>query len=143
MTAAMAPLPCVSTLAQPPSRAEITGGAGRRLGFIPGACKPDPLGVREVLIQLVLFAWPIEPSQLDRNIVKAAWPITAIEMAHPRNDDSHHRGLDVRARLIEDEEIHPVLCDGTDAFRDLLPRFETAELRAELHFDHFLVAWHQ
>jgi hypothetical protein len=49
-------------------------------------------------------------------------------MPHSRNDHSDDRDVDVRARLIKDEEIEALSLGGMDAGGHLFVRFETVEL---------------
>ena len=79
-------------------------------------------------IELVFRQRPVSQSELYRNIVKSARPEAAIEMPHSRNDHSDDRDVDVRARLIEDEEIEALSLGGMDAGSHLFERFETVEL---------------
>ena len=56
-------------------------------------------------IELVFRQRPVAQSELDGNVVKSAGREAAIEMPQSRNDHADDRHLDVRARLIENEEI--------------------------------------
>src|SRR5258707_1057660 len=97
----------------------------------------------ETRIELVFCQRPVTPSELDRDIIKPARREAAIEMPHSRNDDPHHRYLDVGARLIEHEKIEACLSGECHAGGHLLACVETAELRTEAWWGGRLVAWRQ
>ena len=94
-------------------------------------------------IDFVFQHGPVAQSELDRNVVKPAGRETAIEMPQARNDHPDDRHLDVRARLIEDEEIEAGVFGELDAGDHLLTRIEAAELRAEVRANRRTFAWYQ
>src|SRR5579871_3315571 len=94
-------------------------------------------------IEFVLMQWLVAQSELCWNIIEASGREAAIEMPHPRNDDSHHRDLDVGARLIEHKKIEALLPGDIHAAAHLLARVETAELGVGTQLDHWKVAWRQ
>ena len=88
----------------------------RRTFFGSGARKLGrPSGMRVNRIELVFLDRPVTPSELHRHIVKPAGREAAIEMPQSGNDHSDDRNLDVRPRLIEDEEIEARLLRQRDA----------------------------
>src|ERR1700687_5885854 len=94
-------------------------------------------------IELVFKHRLVTPSELYRNIVKPARRETAIEMPQSRNDHSDDRDLDIRARLIEHEEIEAYSLGKAYASHHLLARVEMVELRAQARLDRRFVAWRQ
>ena len=54
-------------------------------------------------IELAFRQRPVQPSELDRDIVEPPRCEATIEMPHPWNDHPGDRNVDVGARLIEDE----------------------------------------
>ena len=64
-------------------------------------------------------------------------------MPQSRNEHSHHRHVDVGARLIEDEEVEALPRGELHAGGHLLACVETTELRAEARPDRGSVARHQ
>src|ERR1700739_3837836 len=94
-------------------------------------------------IEFILRERPVSQSELDRNIIKAAWREAAIEMPQSRNDHSHHRDIDVGARLIERQEIEACLLGRAHAGAHLVAGTETAKLRSRTELNHRLVAWRQ
>src|ERR1044072_5852939 len=69
------------------------------------AARTPPSGVRVDLIELAFHHRRVAQSELYRNIVQPALGETAIEVPHPRNDHARDRHADVRARLVEHEEV--------------------------------------
>src|SRR3974377_1743902 len=94
-------------------------------------------------IDFVFRQRSVAQSELYRNIIEPARREAAIEMPHSRNDYPHNRNVDVRARLIEDEEVEALPLGKTHASSHLLARVETADLRAEARLDRWIVAWSQ
>src|ERR1700722_11084110 len=112
-------------------RADKVVGAARRPRVFPGARKPGrPSGPRVMRIELVFWQRPVAQSELYRDIVKPAGGEAAIEMPQSRNDHPDDRDLDVRARLIEDEEIEARALDEAHASHHLLALVETTEFLA-------------
>src|ERR1700680_3826888 len=97
----------------------------------------------EKWIELVFRQLLISQSELYRDIVKPARREAAIEMPHSRNDHSDDRDVDVRTRLIEDQEVEAFSMGETHAGCHLHVRVETTELRVEARLHHQIVAWRQ
>src|SRR5215813_2641525 len=94
-------------------------------------------------IEFILRQRAISQPQLYWNVVKPARREAAIEMPQSRNDHPDHRDLDVRACLIEHEEIVALLLGDMHAGVHLLAHVETAELRTRARLNHRFVAWRQ
>ena len=80
-------------------------------------------------IEIALRHRPVEPSELDRNIVEPAGREAAIEVPQARNDHPHHRNLDVGTGLVEDEEVEALALAEVHAGHHLFALIEAAELR--------------
>ena len=79
-------------------------------------------------IDFVFRQRSVAQSELYRNIIKPARREAAIKMPHSRNDHPDNRNVDVRPRLIEDEEVEALPLGQTYAGIHLLARVETADL---------------
>ena len=58
-------------------------------------------------IELGFLQRPLAQAEFDRHVIEPAGSETTIEMPQSRNDHPDDRNLDVRAGLVEDEEIEP------------------------------------
>ena len=119
---------------------ETGGAATRPTDRVPEARKPGPSIVGMDRIKLVFFEWPIDQSELHRNVVEAAGREAAIEMSQSRNDDPDDRSLNVRPRLIENEEIEAVALDEANAGGHLLVGREMAKFYIEIRSDRRSIA---
>src|SRR5215472_16729147 len=98
--------------------------------FLEKHARPTPYasGLRVKRIELVLRQRPIAQFELYRHIVKPAGCEAAIEMKQTGNDDPHDRDLDVRTRLIENEEIKSMAFYEIDTSHYLLALVEAAKV---------------
>src|ERR1700732_3259173 len=86
----------------------------------------------------------VSQPEFYRNIVEPARREAAIEMTQSGNDHSDDRHLDVRPRMIEDQEIEACTPGDVDAGIHLLTGgFERAELRRGVRFYDRIAAWNQ
>src|SRR6516165_5092210 len=114
------------------SRAEsIAGGDCRRL-FFRGARTIGASGLGMKRIEIALRHRPVNPSQLDRHVVKPARREAAIEMPQPRNDHARDRDLDVGPGLVEHKEVEAFALDEIHTGHHLLALIEDPELGAEV-----------
>jgi hypothetical protein len=94
--------------------------------------------------ELIFSQRSISQSELYRNIVKPTRRETAIEMPQARNNHSDDRDLDVRPRLIEDEEIEACAAGDVEAGEYLLAgvvKWDRLRVRTWLHYR--LAIWNQ
>src|ERR1700751_1326970 len=127
------PRVCALSVTWPARRAE-SAAAGRPVFFREArkAGRPKRSGLRVERIELVLRQRSIAQFELYWNIVKPAGREAAIEMAQSRNNDPHDRNLDIRTRLIENEEIESMPFGKFHAGHHLLALVEFAEIRAKI-----------
>src|SRR5580700_3641127 len=102
------PSACPSSVTCSLRRAAMSGGEVLRpLIFFLEVAKPgaSPSAMRQVRRQLILRYRCVAQAEFHGNIVKAAGPKAAIEVPQAWNNHAGDRRLDIRPRLVENQEI--------------------------------------
>src|SRR5262249_8680883 len=131
-SATRSPVARCSIVIWPLSRAErIAGGDCRRL-FFRGARTISASGLGMKRIEIALRHGPVNPSQLDRHVVKPARPEPAVKMPQTPTAHARDRDLDVEAGLVEHKKVEAFALDEIHTGHHLLALIEDAELGAEI-----------
>ena len=113
-------------------RSSVTPGLSRAKSRAGGAGGWDVslrnLGAGEKGIEIGLPHRPLAQTERDGRVVETTGPEATIEMPQSRNDHPDDRHVNVRARLIEDEEIMSSPRGELDAGQHLVAAVELREI---------------
>src|SRR5262245_25082269 len=85
----------------------------------------------------------VQPSEIDRNVIKPTGCEAAIEVPQSGDGHANDRNLDIGAGVVKKEEIEARSVDNVDAGQHLFARVEMAELRAKTRLKGRVAIWGQ